>query len=201
MKNIRSISLLIVISFLFTNCGNRNDAETIAKFKKDSTELTILVRNIFKWHQSDSGKVDFPYQISKSLYTGIDWKSHKKRLKILEKTNYFSKDFLKNYQAIALKMDNALKKSDPSWRSIDDVPSFEPENDHWCECQEYPDIYWNIISLSNFEFNKDSVRFNWSWQVDSNNLKLINKAHAVYKNGKWQISYFEGFDIKHFGIY
>ena len=199
---------LLLISLWLTGCNyaigsklceNRRGKSNI---KSDSVELTCLVRNVFKWHQSDTTGPDFSYKFNHpndSVYTGIDWELHNERMKALRETDFFTEEFLSNYQEIALRMDKAMKESDSSWRNTGDVPSFEPEADHWCSCQDCPDIYWNIITISDFNFGSDSVSFNWTWGNNFGFTKEKNKANAKKENGVWKLNYLAGFELNDYG--
>lgn len=198
----------LMTALLMTNCKNLNnsglkDQGNIKVIDKtDSVSITTLIRELFKWHQNEANQLDFPYKTDSptdSVYSGIDWKSFNERKKVLEKTEFFSTEFLINYQNVASRMDSAIKQSDPSLRNVEDVPSFEPEADHWCDCQDSPDTYWNILTVCDLKIDRDNVSFNWTWGDNSGFVPDKSKAMAKKENGKWKISYLQGFDIKNFG--
>lgn len=169
--------------------------EEISRATNDSIGLLMLTRKLYKWHETESSQVDFaPGEANKkdSIYSGIDWNAHSKRLKELEKTNFFSREFLDNYNALARKIDKDLKNGSSQWL-IGDLPPFGNDANPWCNCQDNPDNYWNSITLTNIHFDNNKVTYNWTW---GDNFRY--KAKARKENGTWKISYLQGFDYKEF---
>lgn len=84
---------------------------------KDSIEITAFVRQMYKWKEYNSSWNDFyPKSDNRDYaYIGIDWEAHAKREKQLEATNFFSKEFIKNYTRIAKTIDERLKNGTYTW--------------------------------------------------------------------------------------
>jgi hypothetical protein len=110
-KQIKVISRLLILS-LFTSFAYSQNSKiaTTTNVKTDSADLKALVVKLLKWHDTDKN-LDFEPLLKNpkdTIYSGMDWKAHKKRVAELEKTNFFSKDFIDNYQKIASHLDKEL---------------------------------------------------------------------------------------------
>ena len=160
----------------------------------DSAELTAFIRDVYKWKETKSSPDDFyPKSDSKdSSYIGIDWVAQAKRQKELEATNFFSKEFLDNYNNIATTIDKRLKDGSFSWL-VGDLPPFGNDTNPWCNCQDSPDDYWKIISVSNIKTADSDVSFRWSFDN-----QMFYRAVASKASGSWKVKYLQGFDYKEF---
>ncbi|MFT6967039.1 MAG: hypothetical protein ACJAT1_002265 [Marivirga sp.] len=42
-----------------------------------------------------------------------------------------------------------MRKADVKWRNIhDEIPIWSSDTDVWCGCQDYPDEYWNLLTIT-----------------------------------------------------
>jgi hypothetical protein len=209
MNRISQNFLLIAAIFFLANCNNGNNVSTkkqervkpivdpvVARDTEDSVKLTVLVRKFYKWHVKDTMRADgFKPQkrnASDSLYTSIDLDENKKAIEELKETGFFSNDFFDDYRKIAVRMDKELRDGTSIWPD-GELPSFNDDVDEWCNCQDYPDNYWDKITLTNIKFNKDDVSFKWTWGDN-----FYYKAKAKKKDGTWKISHLEGFDMNYY---
>ena len=165
----------------------------------DSIEITTLIRNLYKWHDSEMNHpltriVDFPTTATDSFYTGIDWATHQKRLMILENTNFFSKDFIKTYNHIALQIDSFIKIN-KNKVDIFHIPDFDSDADDWCGCQMYPpnSKYWETIMIKEFVDCGDSASFKWDWIPSRGDLYPVKTKK---ENNIWKVSFLDGFKSK-----
>ena len=198
-RYIKTISgLLILLSFsgfayaqnskVISKTGNPTD------FKSDSTELKSLVVKLLKWHESDK-KSDFEPLTGDSkdtVYTGINWQLHKTRMAELEKTNFFAKDFLDNYQNIALHVDKELKENKTKYL-VGDLPPYGDETNEWCNCQDYPGNIWKHLKIVNLKITDNSATFKWTWGDN-----FFYSIKASKENNVWKIAELEKFTIKNF---
>lgn len=208
MKLLYCTILIIVISL--ASCNDSTESETRVTFIKDSTkikldsalstssadsgELTMFIRDVYKWKEMKSSTYDF-YPISDnhdSMYIGIDWNQQAKRQNELKATGYFSKEFLDNYRNIAQTIDNKLKHGSYSW-PVGELPPFGNDANPWCNCQDYPDDYWKMITVSKIETINGDASFVWTF-----NNKRFYKVVATKIDGSWKIKYLDGFDYKKF---
>lgn len=192
--------LLLIVTVLVMSCScvqTRKNAKTNSKKapiseSSDSIELIALTKNLLKWHEADL-KGDFiPTSDNDSIYTGIDWTAHKARMEELSKTNFFTREFMDNYQKIALHLDKDLKKN-PVKYHIGELPPYGNDANEWCNCQDYPSDVWKRLTIKSIKRAKDIASFYWTWGDD---LSYFVKAKK--ENGHWGIAYLERFDVKNF---
>lgn len=200
---LKYFTVLFVMTNLLSSCNdskinkiNNKELEQTEN-KKDSIELSKLVKNVYKFHL-EKNIDDFPYKYENTLdtiFTGINWDSYKKNITVLKKTNYFTNDFLISHKNIAKTIDTSIKKAAIKWRNINDgIPLWSTGADDWCGCQDYQDDYWKLIILDSLEINTNSASFYWTWDSEhSHKYKMTAKK----VENKWLIDSMEGF--KHFG--
>mgnify|MGYP003587846635 FL=1 len=135
-------SLLLLTVFQPSNAGFLKDKKDSFYFKNDKQEIEILVKKLYEWVETKNSNNDFNPLANKKgdKYIGLDLNSHKKRLEELKKTNFFSQQFLDNYNKIALRIDSNLKTKKIEWLE-GDLPPFGNDANPWCNCQDYPDNY------------------------------------------------------------
>lgn len=194
-----SLPALLLAITLLGSCEtpatkNINTQRIEALTSSDSTELTALIRNVYEWHLTQHKKNGFPFKITgtkKDLIAGIDWDAYENEMQELRKTQYFSDYFFAAYQTIAHSIDSSIQQSDKKWRDANDGMSiWETGADDWCNCQDYPDDYWKLLTLNNFSTEKDEITFYWTWG-DETVRQYQMKARK--ENGNWKISYIQGF--------
>ncbi len=163
---------------------------------KDSLELTALVRAVYTWHETKRTD-DFPYKYRKqndSIFTGIDWGEFNKNLKEFRKTQLFSEAFLLNHKDIAVSIDSSIKKTDITYRNIrDGITIWESGADDWCLCQDYPDDYWELITIDSLTVKNTTASFYWTWDKKSSPNQHKVRATAIKSADKWQLNSLEGF--------
>ncbi|MDR6969625.1 ribonuclease HI [Flavobacterium arsenatis] len=201
MKHINLIIILLTVTlFSCKQSENKTESETIilaipSKTTNDSLELQNLTRALYKWNETKSSQADFdPIQIEKtdSVYTKLDLDSHKKRLKELSETNLFSEQFIENYDKIALTIDEKMLNKTIVW-NIGELPSFGFDANPWCNCQDNPDNYWEILTIKKLAIKENKASFVWTWGDD-----FQYKTKAIKENNVWKIAYLEGFDFNEF---
>jgi hypothetical protein len=160
--------------------------------KDDNAELQKRIRDLYEWSETHSSNSDFEPipDAQDSAYIGLDLGKHQQRMNELKATNYFSSEFLANYNNIGQKIDQVLKTKKNEWL-VGDLPPFGNDANSWCNCQDSPDNYWKNIIIKNLIMDDNSASFIWTW---GDNFEY--KAKAVKENGVWKIQYLEGFDIK-----
>jgi hypothetical protein len=196
-------AILVAITTLLTSCiGFNNGANEQVKNNnnKDSIELTTLVRQVYKWHMTKKLN-DFPYKYAKpndTIFVGIDWEAYSKNIEVFKKTNFFTNDFLSYHKTIASNIDSSMKKADLKWRNINDgIPLWNTDADDWCGCQDYPDNYWDILTLDSLQIENNFASFNWTWDKKPTSYPHNYKMTAKKIGGNWMINSIEGF--KYYG--
>ena len=205
MKN-KFVNLILSSTFclILTNCSqtgkknqeiNSNLTTDSAQTEIDTLGLTNFVRNLYKWHETKSLQIDFDPttgQEQDSLYIGIDWNKHKKRLKELEETNFFSKNFFDNYNHIAETVDKELKNKSGKW-FVGELSPYGKDANPWCDCQDNPKNYWKTLKILNAKKENNDIKFSWTWNNKSNYIIIATKT-----NGSWKVKYLQGFDYKEY---
>src|ERR1041385_2298962 len=110
----------------------------------------------------------------------------------LEKTDLFAKDFLDNYQNIALHLDKELKQNKTKY-FVGDLPPYGDETNEWCNCQDYLGNIWKHLKIVDLKINDNSATFKWTW---GDNFFYSVKTRK--ENNVWKITELETFTIKHF---
>jgi hypothetical protein len=206
MNKKKSFIWVFISAIFLTNCthpssskfGDQPDKQMISN--TDSTELNLLVRNIYKWHFSKPSN-DFPYKFGSptdSIFSGIDWAAYDRNIEDLRRANFFSKSFFAQHRGIAMSLDSSIKQASIKWRNINDgIPIWDTGADDWCACQDYPADYWNTLTLHEFKFKQDTVIFYWTWGHKSGIQANKYTLKAIKEDGTWKITYMEGF--KYYG--
>ncbi len=169
-------------------------APTLARVSDNAEELQRLVRQLYEWHETKSSQNDFePLADNQdSSYVGIDLTQHKARVAELQKTGFFSSQFLDNYNRIGLTIDKGLKTKKLEWL-VGDLPPFGNDANPWCNCQDNPDTYWQTLTLNKITADATTASFAWTWGGD-----FAYEVKAIRDNGKWKITYLQGFDFNAF---
>jgi len=216
MNHIKSNLLYIAFILLLVGCKGSNKANETGKIdsvnvtfsktdsveipppplteaeKIDSVKLTTLVRALYKWHEMTPNLDGFK-PITKNpadtLYSGIDLTNNSAAINELKKTGMFTTGFLSDYRAIAVRLDKELKDGSTIWQK-GMLPDYHDDTNEWCKCQDYPDKYWEKLTLKDIWFNKDEASFKWTWGGD-----FSYKLKAKKEDDVWKISYMEGFDM------
>jgi hypothetical protein len=200
---------ILTIVILFFSCHGQSDEKLNERLElefsiqnADSTELTNLIRRVYKWHMTER-LIDFPYKYDEkrdSIFIGIDWDSYRENIEIFEQTNFFSRGFLLQHKNIALTLDSSIRKADISWRNINDgIPIWDSGANDWCKCQDNPDDYWKILTIDSLIIKEENAAFKWTWDSEQPGFY---KVTAVKEDGKWKINSLEGlnheFTVDHY---
>lgn len=203
------------MAILFIGCKSKNKSDAADTIKTpieinsdtginttartgDSIELTLLVKKIYKWHQTVKTKYNgfkpLKRDPSDTLYTSIDLEENKKSIEELKETGFFSDSFLNDYRNIAVRMNKELQDGSSQWPE-GELATFDGDADAWCNCQDFPvDDYWNIIKLNALNIINNSAQFKWTWGHD-----FYYNTKATKENSAWKISYLQGFDMDAYG--
>jgi hypothetical protein len=194
-RRISFISRLLIFCSItnFTFSQNTKVAAT-TNVKTDTADLKALVVKLLKWHDTDKN-LDFEPALQNpkdTVYSGIDWTAHKKRVSELEKANIFTKDFLDNYQKIASHLDKELKQNKTKY-IVGELPPYGNDANEWCNCQDYPSNIWKRLKVVALKINDNSATFKWTWGDN-----FFYSLKAKKENNSWKISELERFNIKSF---
>ena len=198
------IILLLGISLLgYGQRGSKNTqakADTISDTNNDKAQIEKLVKQVLKWHDINGIYTGFEtnYNPKDSMAIGMNLDTLKNELNELRKSDLFDKEFIDNYNKIVLKIDEKIKKSkDYAWQN-GDMPSFAGA-DPWCDCQNIPyENPWDKIVFKFLSIDKENADLTWTWGNSIWSKDFNYRVKAKKTNGKWRISYLQGFDINNY---
>jgi len=203
MKFLKLTALMFV--FLILGCNQTNRRTTLTIVQKSSTELDNkeelqeLVRKLYEWRETKNSRLDFdPVADKEGRYIELDLKEHEQRLTELKQSGFFADQFLENYHKIALMIDNGLKTKTIEYL-VGDLPPYGNGADPWCNCQDYPDKYWQTMIVDKIQLDNTNATFIWTW-VDPTlgDRSFEYKVDAIKENDRWLITYLQGFDFNEF---
>ena len=194
-KEIKTITSLLLLCCLwsFVYAQNTGAAANTTR-QKDSAALKALVVALLAWQRTDK-KSDFEPLLqhpNDTVYAGIDWQVHQQSVAALEKTNFFTKDFLDNYQQIALLLDEEMKHNKTKY-AVGDLPPYGNEANPWCNCQDYPPNSFKRLQIVALTINANTASFKWTW-----GHKFFYGVKAKKANNSWKIAALEGFTKNNF---
>lgn len=176
---------------------------------KDKQEIQKLIRNLLLWAEDHKGVPDlllFVINRQDSTVTGFDLNKLKGVDDSLKNTGFFSTEFINNYNEIIRVLYRKMKDKEIAPFSTGDIPpfGFDSDADPWCNCQEVPydnPNAYGLVDVHIIELNGESGKLYWTWgslpKDVSAGWKAVTYKFSVKKEeGKWKISYLQGFDIK-----
>jgi len=192
---------IFILGLLLSGCSHANNKTTSAT--DDKEEIQYLIRQVLKWSDSKKTINLLPVLTNNkdSIYIGFDLDKHKATLVNLRETNFFTTEFIENYNQIILTLDKKLRNKEFEYWLVGDLPTFIFANDvnPWCLCQDNLD--WEFVEVEIIDLKSDNGELNWKWgNLSSNNdpswKEFSYKFKVVKDNNKWKIDYMEGFDFK-----
>jgi hypothetical protein len=222
MKYLRFTLAVLIVCLLGCNQNNKSKAaetqvKAISKVNttvvsdttKDKQEIQKLMRNLLAWAEDGKAVPDLlPFVINRqdSTVTGFDLDKLKGIDDSLKNTGFFSKEFINNYNQIIQLLDSQMKDKEIAPFSTGEIPpfGFHTDSDPWCDCQDVPYDNPNAYSLVDvriIDLNNKSGNLYWTWgslpkDVSPDWRTFTYKFNVIKENGKWKISYLQGFDIK-----
>jgi len=208
------IIFILIIGLVIISCNQDKEpvvteeeqTETLQKkeLSKDEEEIQNLIRQVLKWGNSKVNLWTLLADDKDSICIGLNLKEHKKNLDELKKTDFFSIEFIENYNQIILTLDKKIQNKEFGNLLVGDLPPFNFASDvnPWCLCQEEPcdpnlwEVDINIIRLSS---ESGELEYKWGKSVlnaDPYWKDFRYKFKVTKENNKWKISYMEGFDFE-----
>jgi hypothetical protein len=176
---------------------------------KDKQQIQKLIRDVMIWAEDDKEVPDLlPFVVNRqdSTVTGFDLDKLKGIDDSLKTTGFFSEEFIRNYNQIIQLLYRKMKDKEIAPFSTGEIPpfDFDTEADPWCNCQEVPydnpDPY-SLVEVHIIELNNESGKMYWTWgnlpkDASPGWGSVTYKFNMTKEDGKWKISYLQGFDIK-----
>jgi hypothetical protein len=164
--------------------------------KSDSAALVSLLQEVFKWHDKNQSHLpDFDIIVKDSFQTGLNFESFNKTFDAITKTDFFSASFLNNYKNIGAYINNKLTNANPKYQNEINFPC--QDADSWTGFQDDEPKFWNNLKITDYKAFPDSASFMWwikmnDWSSEKSPVKFLKE------NGKWKVSYLEGFDMERY---
>lgn len=220
MKHLKFAPFIIVLAIAACSNGNKDKASApvtdtgkkpvasaIATPKNDTVEIRELIKKMLNWAETKKSMELVPALTDSkdSLCIGFDLKKLDTNLTELKNTNFFSAGFIENYKQIILTLDKKAKNKEFKW-STDELPPFNFANDvdPWCDCQDVPydkPSPWGLVLIRVVSLDKEKGELYWTWGEPragrTPDWKDFSYKFKVQKEeGRWKISYLQGFDFK-----
>ena len=200
MKTIKLATLLFGIVLLSCNQAapnsNSDSEQPQVDFQKETKNIKKMVRNLYEWYETDGMKAyDFDVTADglEEKYIALNIQEHKRRLAQLKKTEFFSAQFLDNYNAIALEIDKNLRNGEFEY-FVGEMPPYGNDASPWCNCQDVPsEDYWQSLIIEKLMIQDNEAFFIWTLGND-----FQYEMKAVQEDGEWKIAYMQGFDYSKF---
>lgn len=215
MKYTRFVTIIFALCLFSCNHGNEQKrsfvkADTTYKaskssgISKDKQEIQYLIRKVLIWTESDKSIDLLPVLTDSkdSIVVGFDLEKLKINLEKLKATNFFSSKFIVNYNQIILTLDKGLRNNKYDKWSTGELPTFSFANDvdPWCDCQD--NLSWSLVEVEIISLNNSTGELYWKWGKAELDKSADDWKNFTYKfnvekeDGKWKISYMQGFDFK-----
>ena len=124
----------------------------------------------------------------------------------MKTTGFFSNEFINNYNEIIRVLYRKMKDKEIAPFSTGEIPpfGFDTDADPWCDCQDVPydnPNAYGLVDVHIIELNSESGKLYWTWgslpkNVSADWKTITYKFNVKKEDGKWKISYLQGFDIK-----
>ena len=207
MKHIKLTTL--IFGLLLFGC-NQSDTKTalvteekVSTSVNDKEQIQNLIRQVLNWADTKNSIDLLPVLTDSkdSVYIGFDLDKHKQNLDKLQQTNFFTTEFIENYNQIILTLDKGIRNGNYDQWLVGDLPTFIFANDHspWCNCQDNDD--WNKVEVRVIKLTDKEGELEWTWgnlsaDTHSSWKEFAYKFRVVEENDKWKIVYLTGFDFK-----
>jgi hypothetical protein len=189
MKNLNLIIRIIMLLFIFNSCNNLTSSDTKKpKNDADSIKITNVIKDVYKWYGKEGSQVYLDIIVKDSFQIGLDTIKFKNSIAKLKSTNYFSSDFIKNYEKIGKAVDNKLHAG----KYYNEINFNFQDADVWTNSQDDESDLWKNLKVKDLVVNGDHATF--QWYTENRDYGYLVKMKK--ENDTWKVSYLEGLDYK-----
>lgn len=181
--------------YIKTSASAKSTSNPLASL--DEVRLRDLTRNMYRWYHSIDSKDNRDFKVLDTqgdTYKAMDIDYLNKRLKRFKASGFFTQNFIDNYRDITLAIDKKLKNGELVYE-VGMLPPFGTDANLWCNCQDYPNKYWDILTVQDVSVSKNKAEYTWKW---SDNYKIVldkpYKIKAIKEDGKWKMDHLESLD-------
>ena len=176
---------------LLCSC-NSNQKNNSARTSADSVAITSLLQSAYQWHEKNKDRVnDYDVIVKDSFQVGIDTVQLAFTVNELKKTNFFTDDFIKNYERIGRETDYKLKHDTVKY--YNEINFSFQESDLWTFFQDDAGNYWDSLIIHDLAINADTASLKWTIAdmpiTDAYLVKLKRERDG------WKIAYLIGFEL------
>ena len=182
------------IAFLLYSCGNNTQSSQNSQSNQttnnDTAQIKNVVREIYKWHESQNQELGFEVMVKDTLQVGLDTTKLPNYIAELRKTNLFTDDLLSYYREIVRRTDYKLKHDTVKY--YNEINFGFQEADPCTFFQDSVDDYWDRLIIHNLSISTDTASLSWTMvdmPVEEGYLVKLKRD-----NNTWKVSYLKGFD-------
>lgn len=162
------------------------------------SQILEVVQSAYEWQFSSTHLADYPpKETLNDDITGLDEHRMAQRIAELRDSELFSDKFIQQYEDYVLNIHEGLKEGRLIWkRGVQ--PSFMNKGDPWCHCQDYPESFWEWLSLHNLEVlsvDSVSIRVAGFFSLSQQSGQHTYRVELILRNGKWRIDSLQGFSM------
>ena len=199
----RSKSQKKVDSTIKPNTSVKTQPDTVKSpdNSKDKEDIQALIRQMLKWADTKDVVDLLPVLSKDSICVGFDFDKEKQTLEKLKSTGFFADEFIDNYDQIIRTLDKKIKNNEFGKWNVYELPTFNFDNDvdPWCSCQD--NLSWDKVEVEIIKLDNNKGELKWNWGktdpgTDQSWKDFSYKFSVVKVDGKWKISYLQGFDYK-----
>lgn len=181
--------------------------DTATRTSTDEQQLLTLTRGMLYLVEANSDINLLPLQADSngSLFIGIDTNRLNANVEELCATGFFTEEFVQNYRSLVATIQEQFKKGEIEPFPIGEMPpiSFATEADPWTMCQDLPyddPKSWDLVTIEIKNIAGDHAEYVWKWGglgpgADPGWKDFTYDVKAVKEDGRWKISYLEGFRL------
>lgn len=186
IRSIETFTLSGMILFMACSCSSSHQSA-------DAEQITRLTRALYQWVETENTYRDFAgLEGNSGHYAGLDMQVLQQRMQELEVTGFFSSAFLRQYQELHEEVDTRIRAGRVQW-AVGELRPFVDNVSLWCNCQDSPDSYWEILEISGLEISQDTASYSWTW---GNGFSFA--MQAVQEGGQWKVLAMETFQKERF---
>lgn len=191
---------VLFFSLIFSGCNQGIEKQSknieVVDIQEDKEYIQNLLQQVLEWSESKESIDLLPVltDAKDSIYIGFDTIKLKENLLKLRETNFFTSEFIENYNQIILTLDRKLRSKEFNEWLVGDLPTFKFNNgiNPWCFCQGYSSKEFGHVEI--IKIDNKSGELIWKWGNNSSWRDF--KFEVIKEDNKWKISYMEGFDYK-----
>ena len=160
------------------------------------SQIIEVVQGAYAWQFTSTRLSDYPVKEDASgKIIRLDEKEIEKRITELQESGFFSDKFIEGYSERIQEINEGFQNGQIVWEE-GSQPSFLDMGDPWCHCQDYPENFWEWLSLHNLKIlsvDTESIRVGAFWSFHKQPTDNRYYVEMILKDGEWKIDALQGF--------